>query len=281
MTALWKAPTANFFQTTLSGAITSGQSTITLNSTTGLQYPGYVVIDRVDSNGNSTSALREVVSFTGISGQNLTGCTRGADNGTGLNHNSAAVVESNPTVGMWNDVQTIFGTAFDGNGLLNAVASPVSIAYPQIIQTAITSIASIAQISTVTLTATNISTTTLTATSGIGFTPVFVGAGLYSGPTIGIGGLLKAPRAGTLKWVSIVTQYVVSGASVAFDFKLKGTSIFANATTCPAIAAGGTYVSTASIGTTAVAAGDEMRADILSVGTAGNITQFSIEAGAI
>jgi hypothetical protein len=144
MAKLWQAPTGNFFQTTLSGAITSGQGTITLNSTTGLQYPGYIVVDRVDSNGNSTAANREVVTFTGISGQNLTGCVRGADQGSGKNHNDAAVVESCPTVGMWNDLITIWNTGFDTNGMLNSVISPVSIAYAQITQANIVSAASIA-----------------------------------------------------------------------------------------------------------------------------------------
>ena len=125
---IYLAPTANFVSKTLSGAITSGAGTITLNNTTNMQAPGYVVIDRTDSAGTATPNAREVVSYTGISGSDLTGCSRGADNSSGLSHADGAIVETMPTVGLWNSLATVVSSGFNGDGYLKAIASPVSIA---------------------------------------------------------------------------------------------------------------------------------------------------------
>lgn len=96
------APTINYWSTTLNSTINKTVDTITLQSTTGLQYPGVIVIDREDGNGTATPNSREVVSFTGISGNDLTGCTRGFDNSDASAHSSGALVESICTAGMWN-----------------------------------------------------------------------------------------------------------------------------------------------------------------------------------
>lgn len=72
--------TVNLLQTTLSGTITSGVTTITLTSTSGFPTAGAVTIDN------------EVIFYTGISGANLTGCTRGADGTTAASHNSGVPV---------------------------------------------------------------------------------------------------------------------------------------------------------------------------------------------
>lgn len=256
--SFWVAPTQNFVQTTLSGAITNAATTITLASTTNFQTPGYAIIDRTDSNGTSTPNSREVITYTGISGNQLTGVTRAADGSTARSHADGAVVETILTVGMWNSLITIAQAAFDTNGYLLAINSPVSIAALQI------------------GTRLDISAASLT---GLGFSPVFIGPGAYSGPTIGVGGLLIAPRPATLRWVSVITKYVASGGSVGFDFKLRGASVFANATTQPAIAAGGTFVSTASIATTNINAGDIMQGDVSTVATTTLIQEISIQAG--
>ena len=93
-----------------------------------MSAPGYIVIDRQDASGTNTPNAREVVSFTGISGNDLTGCTRGADGSTARSHSNGALVETMPTVGMWNNLATIVGTAVTSDGYLKAIASPVSIA---------------------------------------------------------------------------------------------------------------------------------------------------------
>lgn len=270
---LFIAPTTNFIQKTLNGSITNAATTITLNSTTSMQAPGYIVIDRTDSNGTSTPTAREVVSYTGISGSDLTGCTRGADNSSALSHADGAIVETVPTVGMFNSLATIVATAVSTDGYLRAIASPVSIARLEANQL-YASVASIAILQT--NTRLMVSGASLT---GFGIYPTWRTSGTYSGPTTFVGGILSTPRAGQLQWVSILTRYVVSGASVAFDIKKNGSSIFANATTMPAIAAGGTFVSTASIATRNIDSGDRLNVDINSVGTAGIVTDLTIQGG--
>lgn len=101
--ALYKAPTQNFASTSLNGNITNSDTSITVNDASLLQAPGYVVIDREDGSGTPTPNAREVVKYTGISTNTLTGCTRGADGSTAAEHTDGALVEPVLTVGMWND----------------------------------------------------------------------------------------------------------------------------------------------------------------------------------
>lgn len=60
----------NQLATQLDGSITNSQTTITVDSTTGFPTTGYITIDS------------EVISYTGVTATQFTGCTRGAD-GTG------------------------------------------------------------------------------------------------------------------------------------------------------------------------------------------------------
>lgn len=275
--AIFLAPTKNFTQTTLNGAITNSATTITLNSTANLQSPGYIVIDRVDANGLSTPSSREVVSYTGISSNDLTGCTRGADGSTAAAHSSGAIVETTPVIGMWNNMATAISGFADSNGYIAAINSPVSIAIGNFKTISANSIASIAQLNVANGYIGNL--LSIASVVGLGISPAFVSSGFYSGPTLAIGGLLIAPRPATLKWVSAVTKYVASTASVAFDFKVNGVSVFANATTAPAISAGGTFVSTASIANTGILSGAILQGDVLSVGAAGAIQEITIQGG--
>jgi hypothetical protein len=114
MSRFFKGPSKNFVSTTLDGAINASVTTITLNSTTNLQAPGYIVVDRQDGNGNDTASAREVIYFTGISGSDLTGCSRGADNSTARSHNDGALVEANFTEGMWNEMREVLYSDNDG-----------------------------------------------------------------------------------------------------------------------------------------------------------------------
>lgn len=104
--SLYRSPDDNFVSTTLNGAINDSATTITLNDASKLNAPGYIVIDREDSSGTATADKREIVSYTGISSNQLTGCTRGADNSTARSHNDGALVEPTFTVGMWENLQT-------------------------------------------------------------------------------------------------------------------------------------------------------------------------------
>lgn len=128
MPTFYTAPVKNFVQKTLSGTINGAVQTITLSSTTDMQFPGYIVVDRVDSSNTATPTLREVITYTGITGSNLTGCARGADGSTAQAHGDQAVVETVPTIGMWNSLTTIVASGLDSNGYLKGIASPVSIA---------------------------------------------------------------------------------------------------------------------------------------------------------
>lgn len=141
----FQAPNQNYLSKTLSGGISDSVNTITLNNTTGLPTPGYVVIDRQNTAGTSTPDAREVIYYTGISGSDLTGCVRAADNSTARTHNDGAVVETMLTVGMWNSLSTIVAMGLTGDGYLRAVASPVSIARGEFTQIVTPSIASIAR----------------------------------------------------------------------------------------------------------------------------------------
>lgn len=71
----------NGLQTTLAASILATDTTIQLTSTTSFPTTGYVTID------NS-----EVVLYTGISGSNLTGCSRGADGTTAAPHSLGVTV---------------------------------------------------------------------------------------------------------------------------------------------------------------------------------------------
>ncbi|HEX9504154.1 MAG TPA: hypothetical protein VF974_07635 [Patescibacteria group bacterium] len=262
MPSYFVAPTTDFYSTTLNGQVSATSSMIALASIGSLQVPGYVVIDRTTTGTppSSTPSVRETIAFGSIASINiLTGLTRGADGDTARIHADGALVETVWTTGMWNSLTSNLAKGMDINGLLNAITSPVSI---QRIQTNAfyASIASLAllQIST----RLDVSTASVT---GWGYIPTFSSQGAYSGPTTAVGGLLVAPRPGALQWVSITAKYPASGGSVAFDFKLRGASIFANSTTLPAIAAGGTYVSIASIATRNINPGDLLQVDVASV----------------
>jgi hypothetical protein len=68
--------------TTLDGAINSAVTTITLTSVTGFPTTGVVKIDN------------ELISYTGITSNNLTGCTRGVNGTAAASHSDLAGVEA-------------------------------------------------------------------------------------------------------------------------------------------------------------------------------------------
>src|SRR3990167_3112021 len=271
MATLFLAPTANYFSTTLNGAINASAQTITLNSTTNLQAPGYLVLGREDGSGTATPNAREVISFTGISGNDITGITRGADNSTARVHSDGALVESTPTIGLFNSLATIVDTAIDNNGLLRAMASPVSaIRFETPFLRAPSALISLSSI----LGHLNVSGASL---SGFAQTaPAFIFIGNLSGPTTLIQTPLPMPRSGTWEFVNFITRTVASGASMFIDINRNGTSIF-DAGTRPVIAGGGTFYSSASILTKAFVRGDRISWDLDGAsGGIGHITDFDI-----
>lgn len=265
------APVANFYSTTLNGAISDSATTITLNSVTNLQAPGYLVINRENGSGAATPSAREVIFFTGISGSDITGVTRGADNSTARSHSDGALVESTMTVGVWNSLVTIANVAMDDNGLLRSVLSPMTISTLNVpLVRAPSAVISVATISGH-LHASGASIT------GFPLTPTFVFTGTLSGPTTFIQTPLVMPRTGQWSFVNFITRTVASGASMFIDINRNGTSIF-DAGTRPVIAGAGTFYSSASIATKNFNRGDRITWDLDGQGSgAGTITDFNIE----
>lgn len=264
---LWESPTINAFQSRLDGTLDSTNSSITLESTTGLVAPGVVVVDRKDGSGNDTPTKREYITFTGISGTNLTGAVRGV-NSTAQTHNSGALVEANPTVTHWGDLVDFLQVEHDSAG--KHVISTATINYTENINLAVTSLASIASLEIGTRI--NASGASLTGL-GIGQTAVFSFTGSLSGPTGSIQTPLVMPENGTLQWVTFLTRTIASGVSAIVDLNKNGTSIF-DTIGRPMIVAGGTFVSTASIATKTFVKGDRLNWDY--DGSGGFITDFNI-----
>jgi len=170
MASYYKAPTSNYWSTTLNGAINDSDDSIVLTSASGLQSPGVIVVNRQDGSGNNTPSAREVISYTGISTNTLTGCTRNFDNSTARSHADGSLVETMPFVGMWNDLSDGVDAALnsDGSGLhITATASiATAIIEGATVQTlAVPSLASIAQADIPNLDGSDITTDTIGLTS--------------------------------------------------------------------------------------------------------------------
>jgi len=66
--------------TTLNGNINDSVTTITLTDATEFPTSGFIMIEKIDTTSNTTNYgkyLNEVIEYTGKTGNNLTGCTRG------------------------------------------------------------------------------------------------------------------------------------------------------------------------------------------------------------
>lgn len=293
MATFWRVATSNAFNTTLNGTIGSADITITLNSVTGLQAPGVLVIDRQDGNGNNTPTVREYISYTGISGSQLTGVTRGRAGSTAQSHNSGALVEETMSVDHWEDLRVIFTAEHTANTGLHVIGT-ATINYTQTHRLAVTSIASIARleynnaigaslasinrlevgqligVSGVSLNTLNIKTN-LSASGasleGLPVRPAWFLSGTLSGASANIGSPLSMPQNGTVQFAYATSRIGASQASIFFDIKKNGTSILASSNVL-SIPINGTFASTASIATNTFIAGD-----VFTVGT-GNVSSM-------
>ena len=95
----------SYLQKTLNGAIDDNDTTLTLNNTTNVPTDTAVsfVVDRVDSNGDRTNTLRELMTGV-VSGSTITNLTRGEQSTTAQSHADGAVVEFVNSGEMWNDM---------------------------------------------------------------------------------------------------------------------------------------------------------------------------------
>lgn len=237
---LLEGGTINAFSTTLNGSISAADTTIALTTATGLVAPGVICIDRTDGLGNATPTKREYISFTGISVNSLTGCTRGLAGSTAQTHNSGATVEENFSVTHWGDMIDFLQVSHDSSG--NIVVSS-------------TATISVARIYT------HLNASGASLTGRFPIHPGWVVGGLVSLATTSVGKPLPMPQAGLFEFFSAVLRSPASGSALIIDINKDGSSIFDTGTR-PTIPAGGTYVSTASIAIRNFSAGNIFTMDI-------------------
>ena len=241
---LWEAATVNAFSTTLNGSITDSDNTITLTSVVGLVAPGVLVIDRQDANGADTPSTREYITFTGISGSDLTGVTRGVAGSSAQSHSSGALIEENMSITHWNEMVDFLQVSHDASGNI-VTGSTATIAVARVY--------------------THLNLSGASVTGVFPLHPVWVFEGAASTPTSGIGKPLTMPNDGVFKFFSAVLNGPASGATLVLDINNGPTSIF-DAVNRLMIPAGGTYASTASISTLAFAGGNPISVDLDAIG---------------
>jgi len=263
---IWKVGTANAFNTTLNGGVSDTDSTIALASVTGLQYPGVLVIDRVDANNVSTPVTREYISFTGISGSSITGVSRGLGGSTDQAHNSSAKVEETFSVTHWNDFIDMYNVSHDATGKIVST-STATLSTIRLLQNLNASGASGVISDLIINNSLSLSGASLNGNFGIN--PVWVVGGAVSLASTSVGKPLPMPESGSWRFFSAVLRTPASGASLILDINKNGTTIFGDQNTRLLIA-GGTFVSTASIGTKTFSAGDIFTVDIDAGGGSGS-----------
>jgi len=215
---------------------------LTLNQSVAgvVRAPGTLVIDRVDTSGNSTPTKREYITFTGVSGADLTGLTRGSANSTDQVHAVGAIVELVPDVDWANGVYNTFISEHTTGG--------VHASLPSITQAVVQDLTIGKGI--------NASGASVAGLNKI--VPVWVLQGVQSGASTGILPI-DMPSSGTIEWVSMTLSGPASGASLVIDINKNFTSIFDDN---PSILSSGTFVSTASISTKTFSEGDVFSVDV-------------------
>lgn len=231
MATLPRVPTVNATSYQLGSQLVAGATSLTLDtSVTGVvRAPGYLTIDRVDSSGNATATKREWIKFTGVSGTGISGLTRGTAGSTDQVHAVGAIVEFNTDVGYEQDWYDTFTQEHSTTGTH-------------------TSLASLGFLNSAIFNASGSTLQGLSAT-----VPVWTYVGNISAAT-GIGTPLIMPRAGTINFITAALRVPATGASVQLDIFKNGVSILSSV--YPAILAGATFISTASIATQAFSAGN-------------------------
>lgn len=118
MAELYYPPTQNGLQKTLVSQLNAGATQMTLSNTTGVQNkPGVVVVDRIDTTGTQKDvSVREYISYTGVSGNNLTGLTRGLAGSSDQDHLVGAVVEFIPDVTVFQAINDVITTEHNTDG---------------------------------------------------------------------------------------------------------------------------------------------------------------------
>lgn len=282
MATLYKVPTQNNSQYTLDAQLAQAGTTMTLNQSVAgvVQSPGVCVVDRVDTSGNKTASKREYVAFTGVSGADLTGLTRGLAGSSDQVHAVGAIVEFVPDVVQEQALYNVITTEHSVNGVH---ASLVSLTITETLNAVIASAASgnfaslrsLAVASTASLR--NLAVSSLLQASGASVTgmpfhPTWIIPGAVSAATAAVGKPMDMPFPGQIDFISAVLRSPVSGASLVLDINKNFTTIFSDQNTRLTILGGGTYVSTASIGVKTFNAGDVFSVDVDAGGSLADIT---------
>jgi len=237
---LWSTASVNAFSTTLNGSLTDSDNTITLTTVVGLVYPGILVIDRQDANGEDTPANREYISYTGISSNTLTGVTRGIAGSTAQTHSSGAIIEEVFSVTHWNELIDFLNISHDDAG--NIVAS----------STATLSTARIFE---------HLNASGASISGSFPLHPTWVMSGTVSGATSVVGPAVSIPQSGTIKFFSARTRGNVP-ADLLLDINNSGTTIFTDQNTRLKIVSGENYASTASISAKEIIEGQYLSVDV-------------------
>ena len=279
MSNFYYPPTVNAFSTTLNGAISNSATTITLNSVTGLQNKrGVLVIDRQNSAGENTPSAREYISFTGVSGQTVTGVTRGFAGSTQQSHSDGALVEAIFDVVQADDIVDIIATEHTDAGT-HILSAPTITGLARIERFAVSSIASIARAEIGTLIATNIN-------SGVKGQIFFQKTGALATSLVTIGNTSQMGWVKTSKNLTINSAYagVMSAPSLGvatFNVMFYSTPTSLPTTifsTKPTIDVGEHSTDTAAaapvVGYTSLASGSILKPEILTPQGAGELTML-------
>lgn len=302
---LYQQPTNNNLQYTLNTQLAQGGTSAVLSASVSgvVQAPGVFVVDRVDSAGNKTASVREYISFTGVSGNTLTGLSKGLAGSTDQVHNVGAIVEFVPDVTWANAIYSAVTLEHSVNGQHTSLASVSGI---NTINAIIASTASIQKIVSTNETTTNFVASSLASIGQLflsnlaGLLPsaasgqVLTSNGSTGVPTFStpiggtggfnaafqvpgglaslqnIGGLIPVPTFFNAQFVEFFVQTPASLASVSVVIKKNLNTVFA----VGGIAAGATYGSTASIASAALTSTDNLTIDINS--TASLATDLSV-----
>lgn len=251
--------------TTLSSGITDVAGSMDVGDASKIVAPCYLVVDRVDSAGTlKSTSLWEYVKVTNVAGNTLT-ITRAQSGSTGQAHGSGAVVEAVATSAFFEDWHAALNpehTATGGHVIGTATVTEVNSTRNLFASATITTSLNVSAASVI----------------GLGLNPSWYIPSLPSNATTGLGRPAAMPRAGTLKFINITLNGIISSPSVAFDMTKNGTSIFDNIGR-PFIA-NGTFVSTASIKTPTFNAGDVLQVDYSIAVGGGNSVDAIVTAAA-
>lgn len=248
--ALLRVPTDNALQYRLDSVLSDSEtSTLTLDTNVAgvVRAPGLIVIDRINSAEEETPNDREYIIFTGVSGAQLTGLTRGLAGSTGQEHAVSAIVEFVPDV---IQEERKYQWSIQEHTVTGIHASLVSLTVLQ---------------------SEHYRASGASLTGLIPLRPTFVHKGNASAAST-LGAPLPLPQSGTFSYFNLILRSPVSSASLVVDVYKNGTSIFAAALR-PTILGGGTFVSGASIATKTFTPGDLLTAAVLN-GSGNDLSVF-------